>query len=276
MKQTLTTLFMLAAVGSAWAAVYFDNVPFRGIKVEKIQVKFRKSWTRTDNGIQRRDSMKNIATQARPDSIERYYFACKLANGKSVLDIACRAGHSTPQFVQAGVSSYDGVDINERLVAYAKHKYKTAKVNFHVGDICTFNKGKTFDIISCYGTLEHVKDYEAAINNLYKLLDHGGLLFISSANRMVTSPHCSSINDKPAHRFHCQEFTPKELLLLLSSYGFSVWQSKVFGQRQRQLYPSKFLNKLVGTVAAKSNKASAVTVVKNKAPAHFIVVAKKE
>ena len=239
-------------------------------------MKFRKSRTRTDNGIQRRDSMKNIATQARPDSIERYYFACKLANGKSVLDIACRAGHSTPLFVQAGVSSYDGVDINERLVAYAKHKYKTAKANFHVGDICTFNKGKTFDIITCYGTLEYVKDYEAAINNLYKLLDHGGLLFISSSNRMVTSPHCSSINDKPAHRFHCQEFTSKELLSLLSCSGFNISQSKVFGQRQRQLYPSKFLNKLIGAVVAKSKKGSAVTAVKSKAPAHFIIVAQKE
>ncbi len=89
--------------------------------------------------------------------MERYHFACKLAKGKSILDIACGSGYSASLFLEAGIISYDGVDINEKLLEHANYKYAnyaytSGRINYHVGDICTFNNGKTFDIITCYGT----------------------------------------------------------------------------------------------------------------------------
>ncbi len=167
------------------------------------------------------------------DHIERYKFACKFVQNKSILDIASGAGYSAPLLIKAGAVSYEGVDINENLVKYSNSNYGSGCISYYVGDICSFNIGKTYDIITCYETIEHVIDYESAIRNLYNLLNHGGLLLISSPNRPVTSPGCSSLQDKPTNKFHTQEFTPDELLSLLKKHNFVAGQDDVFGQRQR-------------------------------------------
>ncbi len=142
------------------------------------------------------------------DHLERYRFACKYAKGKSVLDIACGVGYSGPKFIEAGAVNYDGVDINENLIEYAKNNYSSESINYLVGDICKFSNNKMYDLITCYETIEHVKNYEDAIKNLHSLLKPGGLLLISSPNRTVTSPNALTLNDKPSNEFHTQEFIP--------------------------------------------------------------------
>jgi len=174
--------------------------------------------------------MNNTSKRFKADHMERYRFASKIAQGKSILDLACGAGYATPLFIGVGISSYDGVDINETQLASASDTYALSdRINYHVGDICTFDSDKTFDIITCYGIIEHVENYESAIKNFYSLLNPGGALLISSPNRQVTSPYCSSIDDKPADKLHAQEFTPTELLSILNCSGFSVSKEKVFG-----------------------------------------------
>lgn len=167
------------------------------------------------------------------DHMERYKFATRYARGKSVLDIACGVGYSAPLLVQAGASSYDGVDISEELTAYAKRRYGSDAVRYHVGDICFFNDGRQYELITCFETIEHVPDYKSALSNLRNLLKPGGLLLISSPNRKITSPGSFSLSDKPANEFHTQEFTPQELLLALRQAGFGANSGNVFGQRQR-------------------------------------------
>jgi len=179
-------------------------------------------------------------------------------------------------------TKYYDFDIDKEQIAYANCRYADMaylnnKVNYHVGDICTFNNGKTYDIITCYAVIEHIKDYESAIKNLYNLLNYGGVLLISSTNRIITSPHCTSIDDKPSNKSHSQEFTPNELLSILMGSGFSVSQEKVFGQYQRRIYSEQFVNKIVQGICKKCKKKNAAVVkeVKDKVPEHFIVVATK-
>jgi len=69
------------------------------------------------------------------DHMERYRFACKFGQDKSILDIACGVGYSAPLLIQAGAVSYDGVDINEKLVQYANLIYGSDCVKFFVGNI---------------------------------------------------------------------------------------------------------------------------------------------
>ena len=82
------------------------------------------------------------------DHLERYRFACKYAKEKSVLDIACGVGYSARMLIEAGAVSYDGVDINEKLVEYAKNNYSSERINYFVGDICTFRNNKMYDLIT--------------------------------------------------------------------------------------------------------------------------------
>ncbi|MDD5596824.1 MAG: methyltransferase domain-containing protein [Victivallaceae bacterium] len=212
------------------------------------------------------------------DHMERYRFACRLAAGKSVLDIACGVGYSGPLFMKAGAASYDGVDINERSIEYANCVYRSDRnINYHVGDICSFSHDKTFDLITCYETIEHVKNYESAIKNLNRLLQPNGLLLISSPNRAVTSPGISSLCDQPANKFHTQEFIPEELLSVLNDSGFTAGTDDIYGQRQRRIYKYKLLNKIARLVLGnpKKHASPSVTPVKDKAPRYFIITARK-
>lgn len=210
------------------------------------------------------------------DHMERYHFACKFAQGKSILDIACGTGYSGPLFIKAGAARYEGVDINEKLVKYANFKYGSDFVNYHVGDICAFNNAKKYDIITCFETIEHVENYESAIKNLHGLLTHGGLLLISSPNRPITSPRCSSLDDKPANEFHTQEFIPEELQSILKNYGFVVSPDDIYGQRQRRVYINRIFNIFRKIFANPDKKASPlVTPVRDKIPRYFIIIATK-
>ena len=222
--------------------------------------------------------MGNTSKRFEEDHIERYRFASMIAKGKSILDLACGEVESVPMFIEAGISSYDGVDINEKQLAVVNNKYALSDyINYHVGDICTFNCNKTFDIITCYGIIEHVEDYESAITNCYSLLNPGGALLISSPNRRLTSPGCSSIDDKPVNQLHSQEFTPEELLWLLNNYGFIADRNSIYGQRQIRSSSNKFFNRIMHSVQRKIQRAedAMVTAVKDREPEHFIVVATK-
>jgi SAM-dependent methyltransferase len=213
------------------------------------------------------------------DHIERYRFACKYAKGKSVLDIACGVGYSGPKFMEAGAVSYDGVDINEKLVDYAKENYGADLISYSLGDITSFNNNKLFDLITCYETIEHVKNYEAAIQNLHSLLKPGGLLLISSPNRTVTSPNALTLNDKPSNEFHTQEFIPEELLSILNKNGFFAGIDKLYGQRQRKkVYRNRYYRKIVYTLFGNPDIKTSpeVTEVVDKIPRYFVIVATKK
>jgi 2-polyprenyl-3-methyl-5-hydroxy-6-metoxy-1,4-benzoquinol methylase len=212
------------------------------------------------------------------DHLERYKFACKFAKGKSVLDIACGVGYAGAMFIQSGAVSYKGVDINDKLVGYAKDNYASELISYSVGDICTFKIDKKFDLISCFETIEHIRDYKTAIKNLYDLLNKGGTLLISSPNRPVTSPNCNTLNEKPSNEFHTQEFIAEELLLLLSENGFSADKNNLYGQRQRKkVYKNRYWRKIIYTLLGNPdiNTSPQVTPVKNLLPRYFVIVAVK-
>ena len=213
------------------------------------------------------------------DHLERYKFACKFAQGKSVLDIACGVGYAGPMFIQSGAVSYYGVDINDKLVEYAKDKFASELIGYSVGNICTFKIDKKFDLISCFETIEHIRDYKTAIKNLYDMLNPGGTLLVSSPNRPVTSPNCNTLNDKPSNEFHTQEFIPEELLLLLSENGFSVDKNNLYGQRQRKkVYKNRYWRKIIYTLLGNPdiNTSPKVTPVKNLLPRYFVILATKK
>jgi cyclopropane fatty-acyl-phospholipid synthase-like methyltransferase len=209
------------------------------------------------------------------DHMERYYFACKYARGKNVLDIACGLGYAAPLFIRAGANSYEGVDLKDELIQHAERRYASTHASFYIGDIRTFDNGRKYDLITCFETIEHVRDYKIALANLFVLLVPGGSLFISSPNRPLTSPYARYLTDKPANEFHTQEFTPDELLRELSLVGFV--EKNLYGQRQRRVYRSRFIRKIAKIAFGDPDeKASATVTLMRKVPRYFIVHASKD
>jgi len=212
------------------------------------------------------------------DHLERYHFACKFAKGKSVLDIACGVGYSGPLLINASAVRYEGVDLNEKLIDYAKKIYGSDLISYSVGDITTFNNNKMYDLITCFETIEHVKNYEAAIQNLYSLLKTGGTLLISSPNRTVTSPNCNSLADKPSNEFHTQEFIPEEIISVLNKNGFIAGRDNLYGQRQRKkVYRNRYYRKIIYTLFGNPDIKTSPKVrqVTDKLPRYFVILATK-
>lgn len=208
------------------------------------------------------------------DHVQRYRFAMQYVRGRRVLDIACGTGYGASLLGNAGATLVDGVDISDDVLAYAKSHYATKSIHFSMGDICTFKSREPYEVITCFETIEHVRDYELALTNLRSLLKTGGLLLISSPNRIVTSPQAASVDDKPKNRHHIREFSISELRYAVEKQGFTI--EGVFGQRCRRLFKSEFLRKLQKRIFKPDDRANpAVTPVQNLDPRYFLIVAKK-
>ena len=212
------------------------------------------------------------------DHMERYRFACNYVRNKAVLDIACGFGYAGPLMIEAGAVEYEGVDINELVIKYANRLYGTDKIKYYQGDICFYNPNKLFNIVTCFETIEHVRDYQIALLNMNRLLKADGMLIISSPNRPVTSPNARYLSDKPLNHYHVQEFTINELENELIIAGFSVDTNNIFGQRNSFLnIKNKHLNKVAQFLFGDPSFTSSPKVSKiyNRIPRYIVIVANK-
>lgn len=105
----------------------------------------------------------------------------------SVMDIGCAGGNVTTETIlprlPSTFSHLMGVDINEKMVEYAKKNYQIPKVSFAKldigGDIREFLKSnKPFDHIISFFCFHLVPDQKLATQNVYRLLDANGDCFL--------------------------------------------------------------------------------------------------
>ncbi len=157
----------------------------------------------------------------------RYAFAVPYVAGKRVLDIACGSGYGAGMLREAGASSVDGVDISEETIAFAKRTYGAPHITFTCASVSdALFPDHSFDVITSFETIEHLDDSirEAYLKNLRRWLVPGGLLLLSTPNKVVTSP----FTNKPLNQFHILEYRLRDLRAELEPY-FSI--ESVFGQR---------------------------------------------
>lgn len=161
------------------------------------------------------------------DHISRYEYARRYVAEKTVLDIACGTGYGSRELCLGAARRVVGVDISDEAIDYACMQYRN--IEFRVGDISKIDfPENSFDVITCFETIEHVEDHKVSLKELKRVLRLNGVLLISSPNRKVVSPSRSR-TDSPANQFHIKEFDTREFISILSNY-FVV--EKVYGQRE--------------------------------------------
>jgi ubiquinone/menaquinone biosynthesis C-methylase UbiE len=135
----------------------------------------------------------------------RYLWARSFVGGKSVLDVACGSGYGTKIFA-CDAANVIGVDLDERVVNYAKQTYAAPNVEFRQASILElpFDNG-SFDVVVCFETIEHVDGQSAALVELKRVLKADGVLLISTPNREVYSERYSYQNP-----FHVYELSKTE------------------------------------------------------------------
>ena len=212
----------------------------------------------------------------RDDHLQRYKFASRFVSGKDVLDVACGAGYGSVFLKEyGGAKSVLGVDISSDVVKSAIEKYKRDGVDFTVGDLANFNPTRKFDTIVSFETIEHVHDYKSALSNLYKLLNDGGNLIISTPNRPVTSPYARTLSDKPRNPYHVREFAVSEIVSALRGVGFEVSSHNIYGQRQQYVFKNRVINRIYKKIFKPDIRSSPKVELLTNEPRFIVIVATK-
>lgn len=208
------------------------------------------------------------------DHLSRYDFALQFVKNKKVLDIACGTGYGSHMLLEkGGAEEVDGIDISPDVIQYANDNYKVNGINFFADDLENNKINKKYDIITCFETIEHIKNHKKAINNLFGLLNDGGTLLISSPNRLITSPDLNSSAGKPKNPYHNREFTVDELTDELEKSGFEVLGA--YGQRQQRYFKNRYLRRIYKYIFKPDKKFSAKPAKLYAEPRYFLLMAKK-
>ncbi len=149
------------------------------------------------------------------EHINRYVFASKYIKNKIVLDVASGTGYGSYYLLKNGAEKVIGLDISSDAINYAKNTFKEQKLNFIQGNSINLPfHNKSFDVITSFETIEHIKEYDKFLNECWRVLRNGGLFICSTPNKKISSPH----NKLPLNPFHVKEFFPEEFYEIINKY----------------------------------------------------------
>jgi SAM-dependent methyltransferase len=149
----------------------------------------------------------------------RYGWALPYAYGRDVLDLGCGSGYGVA--LLAGVArSVLGVDYDREVVAECKELYGGIRnVQFAAMDAPRLALGTgRFGLVTCFEVLEHLPsgDASAAMAEMARVLERGGVLLASTPNRLVEIPHYRAAGLK--YNRHINYYSPRELRRDLSKH----------------------------------------------------------
>jgi SAM-dependent methyltransferase len=153
----------------------------------------------------------------------RYLFAIRFCIDKDVLDIASGEGYGSYCLGQVA-RSVIGVDASDEAVAFANRHYLSDRVSFRAGKAQSLPvHDASIDVVVSYETLEHFNEHEAFAAEVRRVLRPGGLLVISSPNRVIYSEQAEYHNE-----WHLRELDRREFLDYLFT---SFTHVRLFAQR---------------------------------------------
>jgi len=162
--------------------------------------------------------------QIKYEHLHRYAICLQLVVDKSVLDIASGEGYGSALLARIA-QSVVGVDILPQVVDYAAKEYSSYEnLQFMVGSCDAIPlPDQSVDIVTSFETIEHHDQHTKMMQEIKRVLKPGGLLVISSPNRLTYS-------DEPnySNPFHVKELYYDELVNLLNCHFSHV---KIYGQR---------------------------------------------
>lgn len=143
-----------------------------------------------------------------------------LAAGKKFLDVGCNIGYTVKAALDLGLDAR-GIDIDAAAVKTAQSAYGDRFQALSVQDYAA--QGHKFDIVYTSEVIEHVPDPDSFVTAISKLLDKGGVLYLTTPDgghwslpknfarwQMATPPS------------HIVYFTRRGIRQLLEKHGLRV------------------------------------------------------
>jgi ubiquinone/menaquinone biosynthesis C-methylase UbiE len=200
----------------------------------------------------------------------RYHFAARWAEGQRVLDVACGEGYGAALLARSA-QSVVGADISREAVAHARSEYASLANLSFVEAPCTRLPlaDASIDLAVSFETVEHIAEQEAFLDELARVLAPGGVLLISSPNKVEYSDKRSFANE-----FHVKELYRDEFERLLKRrFAALDW----YGQKPN------FYSVIAPEALARSGQLAEVAEARPaeasprlEAPLYFIVAAARE
>lgn len=154
-------------------------------------------------------------------SLARYQFLAPRVRG-ALLDVGCGRGYGF-ELLRSASTSLTGVDLSRPFLSEAREGYPMASFAQSTGERLPF-RDATFDTIVSFEVIEHLHDDAGFLDELTRLLRPGGLIALSTPNRLFTSDG----REQPINPFHVREYTAPEFEQLLRQ---RFRQVELFGQQ---------------------------------------------
>ncbi len=166
-----------------------------------------------------------------PESQRRAYEAiAKNHNGNVILDIGCGCGVGT-HILSSKAYFVWGIDVNPVTVRFADQLYGGVHGNIRFDEMSITNlpprELSKFDVICAIDVLEHIEDYQKALDNMkflmrpdrtVKDIPHRSVVYISTPNKNALT----DATVHPHNPFHVREWTPGEFYEILTQNFGSV------------------------------------------------------
>ncbi len=136
--------------------------------------------------------------------------------GAVVLEAGCGEGYGADLLAE-GARLVLGLDYDALTAAHVARNYpsvRTVRGNLAALPL----RDDAVDVVANLQVIEHLWDQEGFLAECHRVLRPGGLLLVTTPNRITFSPG----RDTPLNPFHTRELAPAELAGLLTAAGFAV------------------------------------------------------
>jgi len=151
--------------------------------------------------------------------------AHELNEQSKILDIGCASGEITVSLYDRFRCNTVGVDVSDKMIELCKKKYSKKNLHFEIGDITNLRFGdEEFDLVLSVSVIEWIKDYEAAIREVSRVLKSGGQWIVSLPNWASPFRKAEQIKKlffKSSYlRYHLNHVSIDEFQMIAQTYGF--------------------------------------------------------
>jgi len=166
-------------------------------------------------------------------------FQAKLPRNRAALDIGAGDGAFVEQLLAAGFSEPAGIEPSTAPIESAKPdiRPRLRQGLFDPGDF----PAKSFSLITCFQTVEHLADPGLVFSQIYGLLEEGGAIFVVCHNRRALSARILGLKSPIYDIEHLQLFSPQSIRCGLESSGFT----EVSVEKVRNRYPLRYWSRLL-------------------------------